>query len=178
MNLWEEKCRQEEIIWRQKSQVLWLREGEKNTKFFHRSIIAYRNSNRIFEIKDDRGNTYKGHQDIKQVLVQHFKKIVKEPQVDRMDYFERIVKQIPALITEEDNKNLNNLVYMEEAAKEVTKMLNDKALSLDGFTIDFFKSCSEIVKTNIYEVVTYSQNYTTILKALNSPFYHPYTKGI
>lgn len=67
---------------------------------------------------------------------------------------------------------------MEEAAKEVTKMLNDKALSLDGFTIDFFKSCSEIVKTNIYEVVAYSQNYTTILKALNSPFYHPYTKGI
>lgn len=42
---WEERCKQEEILWRQKSRLLWLRKGEKNTKFFdRRSINEHRNS--------------------------------------------------------------------------------------------------------------------------------------
>eukprot|EP00253_Pinus_taeda_P009399 PITA_09399 len=52
---WENLCKQEEIFWKQKSRVQWLKEGERNTKFFHRFTIANRTHNRISLIKDKDG---------------------------------------------------------------------------------------------------------------------------
>jgi hypothetical protein len=43
----------EEISWRQKSRIQWLKEGEKTTKFFHRSMIHRRFINCITKLEND-----------------------------------------------------------------------------------------------------------------------------
>jgi hypothetical protein len=45
-----EVLEKEEIMWRQRSRIQWLAEGDKNTRFFHMWASQQRKKNRITEI--------------------------------------------------------------------------------------------------------------------------------
>eukprot|EP00253_Pinus_taeda_P035409 PITA_35409 len=111
---WENLCKQEEIFWRKKSRVQWLKEGERNTRFFHRSTMANRTHNRISLIKDEGGNLHNSHEEIEVVLVNHFRGIAKETCYDRENSIRDFTRHIPRLVSREDNFNLNKPVTKEE----------------------------------------------------------------
>ena len=46
----------EELRWKQKSRELWLKEGDRNSRFFHLSTLIHRRRNLISEIKLDDGS--------------------------------------------------------------------------------------------------------------------------
>lgn len=53
---YEELIKNEEIAWRQWSRILWLKEGDNNTKFFHISANAHKRSNCIDQLVKSKGN--------------------------------------------------------------------------------------------------------------------------
>lgn len=54
-NQLEDKRKQEEIYWRKKSRVRWLKEGERNTKFFHWTTVQRGMHNNIPFIQNQEG---------------------------------------------------------------------------------------------------------------------------
>jgi hypothetical protein len=68
----------EEVSWRQKSRVMWLKEGDKCSKFFH----SIANSNRRYNSIDSLliGDTLSSNQsDIGEHVVEFYKKLFSEP---------------------------------------------------------------------------------------------------
>ena len=43
----------EEVSWRQKSRTLWLKEGDNNTKFFHKMVNLHRRYNYMDKVVVD-----------------------------------------------------------------------------------------------------------------------------
>eukprot|EP00253_Pinus_taeda_P007550 PITA_07550 len=119
---WEMLCKQEEFFWKQKSRVLWLKEGERNTKFFHISTIANRTHNIISSIKDKNGQIHQSHEEIDAVLVKHFRDIAKEKFSGREPFIKDLLKHIPKLVSREDNCNINRPVTEKEVSELLKQM--------------------------------------------------------
>jgi len=78
-----ERDKQEEVLWKQKSRVRWLKEGERNTKFFHYTTIQRRMNTTITHIQNRQGERVEDYADIEQELLIYFKQVHHEPQTDR-----------------------------------------------------------------------------------------------
>eukprot|EP00253_Pinus_taeda_P029331 PITA_29331 len=173
----EERRKQEEILWRQKSRIKWLREGERNTKFFHQAMIKHMQGNRILSIKNKNGDRVVEQNEIEQTLLDHHKEILAEPQVDRTRAIQEICSAIPSLVTEDQNKALMRAVTLEELEEVVKAMKKGTAPGTDGFTVDFYQAGWHFLGREILDLVEESRINQNVWPALNSTFYALIPKG-
>ena len=68
----------EEIMWRQKSREVWLKEGDRNTSFFHKMVNAHRRRNHVDKIKIN-GVWFTKENEIKEGIVNAFRYLLSNP---------------------------------------------------------------------------------------------------
>eukprot|EP00253_Pinus_taeda_P018242 PITA_18242 len=96
--------------------------------------------NKISSIKNEEGNILTSHENIEDVLVQHFQSITQENNSDREQSISEITKNIPKMVSREDNFNLNrlfskkedilNVVEDSKLNKTILKVINTSFISL------------------------------------------------
>jgi hypothetical protein len=65
----------EEMMWLQRSRINWLREGDRNTKFFHSKAVWRARKNRIKKLRDDNGAWQDNVQVMGQMATNYFKNL-------------------------------------------------------------------------------------------------------
>eukprot|EP00253_Pinus_taeda_P013020 PITA_13020 len=172
-SLWmelETRRLQEEILWKQKSRIRWLKEGEKNTKFFHRSTIQRRMHNNIAFINNNQGDRIEKHEDIEKAFRDHFQEALKEQPGSYEAAIKAVTQHIPKLITEDQNQNLLKQVTMQEVEEAMAQLKDGKAPGPDGFTANFFHEFWDLISSEVWDLVEESRSMHWVLPSLNSTF--------
>ena len=65
----------EEMFWKQKSRVFWLREGDRNTKYFHALTKQRRARNKIIQLRDANGNVVQDEEGLVAIATSYFRQI-------------------------------------------------------------------------------------------------------
>ena len=75
----EELIFKEEVHWRQKVRVKWVKEGDCNSKFFHKVANGRRNRKFIKELENENGQMMNNSESIKEEILRYFEKLYTSP---------------------------------------------------------------------------------------------------
>ena len=157
LHQFNKRCDQEAIYWNKKARVKWLKDGERNTSFFHKSTIQHRMQNKISKLHTDSGDMLEEHQDISKELTHHFSQLLLEPNHNWLEEINKVTCCIPPLVNNDHNHSLMQPISMQEVEMAVAQMADGTSPGPDGFTIDFFHHCWDLLKDEILEIVEESR---------------------
>jgi hypothetical protein len=156
---------QEEISWRQKSRVLWLKEGDKCTKFFHRIANLNRRSNAIESLSVN-GSISSDQQAIRDHVGHFYESLFTKPYPWRPGLDNLAFDSLDAV-----EASSLELPFEEKEVLEVVKGMNhDKALDPDGFSIAFFQDCWDVIKTDLMGVFQGFHTHSKFVESINATF--------
>lgn len=132
-----------------KSQTVWLREGDRNTRFFHNMANARRKVNKISKLKRDDGSW--AESDIEsQNVVQHYFMELFTPTEETLNY-ERELNCIRSQVSAEDNEIITRPFQLEEFREALFQVHPDKLPGPDGFNPAFYQKFWSLLKKDIYD---------------------------
>ena len=155
----------EEIFWRQKSGELWLKEGDNNTRFFHRMANAHCRRNWLSKLKVN-GCWHSEENNLRNSVVGAFQELYQEeegwrPSVDGISFMRLDISEA---------EGLEIPFVEEEVLAALTDLGKDKAPGPDGFTMAFWLYGWDVVKLEIMGFFREFHERGRFVKSLNATF--------
>ncbi|KAK2664582.1 hypothetical protein Ddye_003156 [Dipteronia dyeriana] len=146
----------------QKSRVKWLKEGDKNTKFFQFTIDGLKRCNYIGDMVFDEVKCT-SPSDVRKGVLQHFK-----------DLFKNVEWQRPRLgalnfkrLSTGENKGVETEFSREEVWRAVYNYDGNRSPSLDGLTLSFIKANWKLIRDDFMRFLSEFYNASSIVKEIN-----------
>lgn len=137
----------QEIFWRQRANQFWLKDGDKNTRFFHKVATVRKDHNRIKRLKNDAGEWQDTDESIQNTIIKYFENIFTSTNVDEQMPDGVMFKRI----TDNQKESLLHSVSEEETKAAVFAMYPEKSPGMDGLNPCFFQAYWHIVKNDVTE---------------------------
>ncbi|WZZ26944.1 hypothetical protein YC2023_010345 [Brassica napus] len=141
---------EEEIFWRQRSREEWLREGDRNTTYFHNVVKGKKIRNKIMMLKDIFGNEHFTEGSKGNIAVEYFRDLFTSSNpVD----LETLFEGFNARVTTEMNDSLTREVSPEEIKKATFGIKASSSPGEDGLTGFFYQKYWHVVGPKLIQDV-------------------------
>ena len=145
----------EEIMWKQRARIEWLRAGDKYTRFFRLRATRRRRKNMITRLKKPDGQITEDGQEMASLATSFYKTLYASEGIENM---EAILSTVPVKVS----SNMNNQMLADIKASEVKdalfQMFPTKAPGPDGYPAHFFQRhwdlCGEEVTSVVLRVLS------------------------
>ena len=155
-----------EIFWRQRSRALWLKWGDKNTKYFHHKASVRRRKNEILGLKDEAGIWQDEEAIVTDIINRYFQNLFKSSCPDSV-----VIEAVTNCLNTKVTNSMNNILmydFCENDICEAVKEMNPtKAPGEDGLPALFYQKFWETIKNDIVAVCLNILNNNAYLDCLN-----------
>ncbi|WJZ90121.1 hypothetical protein VitviT2T_009290 [Vitis vinifera] len=155
----------EETHWRQHSRKLWLREGGRNTSYFHRMAAAHHRINHMGRIKIN-GVWLSEEKEVREGVANAYKYLL----IENSDWKADIERLQLEHISQQEAENLEHPFFEDEIHSALMEMNGDKVSGPDGFTMAFWQSCWVFVKEEVLDLFKEFHEQSVFIKSLNNTF--------
>uniref|UniRef100_A0A803QCL6 Uncharacterized protein n=1 Tax=Cannabis sativa TaxID=3483 RepID=A0A803QCL6_CANSA len=153
-----------EVFWKQRSKKLLLKQGDKNSKYFHASASAHKHCSTIHKLQDEHGVWLDWDSGLADLMVSFYLDLFTTSRVHRND----IIDDVTPSISHKMNYDLLAPVSTEEVRVTLFQMHPDKFLGPDGTTPGFFQKCWDIAGSDVVSLIRQFFNFASLPDELNN----------
>jgi hypothetical protein len=154
----------EETMWRQRSRVLWLQRGDRNTKYFHCQATYRKRRNYIHGIRDQFGDWQTRDDDVEHTIVEYYKTLFTTSQPGQ---FDEILLGVDRVVTADMNIQLDAEFTAAEVEHALKQMGPLKAPGPDGMAPIFYQKYWHIVGNDVTASILSCLKDGSLLKKIN-----------
>ncbi|KAL0429893.1 UNVERIFIED_CONTAM: putative mitochondrial protein [Sesamum radiatum] len=156
----------EETFWKQRGKNHWLKEGDRNTSFFHNQASRTFRRNSISRLKDSDGNWTEEDSDIENHIIHHFNRVFNSEDPSDND-LERGLEAMTRKVDSDMNSELLKPYSAEEIIEAISHMAPLKSPGPDGMPPIFFHKFWHIIKNDVINYVLAILNDHSLEPSLN-----------
>lgn len=155
------------MIWNQRSRVLWLKEGDRNTKFFHAMASQRQRKNKSEGIMDSYRDWHDSKEATEGIILNYFESIFSS---DHLESFAESVGAVEKRISVDMNKELLKEFRSEEVWTTLNQMHPTKSPCPDGLSPIFYQKYWDIVGPSVSHCVLQALNSGIMLERINETY--------
>ena len=154
----------EEVFWRQRSRSVWLKAGDKNTRFFHQRASQRHIKKNIDGLNDREGIWQFDMSRITTITEEYYTYLFTASHLRNM---ERVLEAVDKAVTRDIAHSLTKPHTKEEVKVALFSMHPSKSPGLDGISPFFFQKYWHIVGHDVMLIVLSVLHSSRCLKKMN-----------